>query len=138
LLQHTKTGKNKPNNRKLYQMATQHTKWLSNIPNGHKISQLFQLQSPPKYTPRGIFGLEIYSRATLIGTKGTCQNFLGTTNQNGKYLYTPDDRNVNIPTFSIQKIYQRWYFGNQMVHHLATTIINATMSIRPFTCFSFE
>jgi hypothetical protein len=34
LVQHTKTGKNIPNNHK---MATKYTKWLQNKPNGHKI-----------------------------------------------------------------------------------------------------
>jgi hypothetical protein len=37
--QHTKTGKYKPNDHKMQQMAMRYTKWLSNITNGHKINQ---------------------------------------------------------------------------------------------------
>jgi hypothetical protein len=48
LVQHTKTGKNVPNNHKIYQMATKHTKWPLNIP-------ATSLQVPPKYTQIRIF-----------------------------------------------------------------------------------
>jgi hypothetical protein len=68
LVQHTKTGKNKQNDYKMYQMATRCTKGLSNITNGHKIYQHFPFQGPPKYTQIEIFGLKIYHLATL-GTR---------------------------------------------------------------------
>jgi hypothetical protein len=70
LVQHTKTGKNIPNNHK---MATKYTKWLQNKPNGYKINQTaikytyehLLLQDPPKFTQIVIFGLTIHHLATL-------------------------------------------------------------------------
>jgi hypothetical protein len=37
LVHDTKTGKNVPNEHKMYQMVIKYPKWLQNIPNGHKI-----------------------------------------------------------------------------------------------------
>jgi hypothetical protein len=69
-VQHTKTGKNTPNNHKLYQMTTQNTKWTHNmyinyinwphnIPNGNKLDRHLIFQDPPKFTQIGIFGKKI-------------------------------------------------------------------------------
>jgi hypothetical protein len=66
LVEHTKTGKNIPNDHKMYQIARRYTKKLSSIPNGHKIYKHFPFQGPAKYTPKiGILGLKMYHLATL-------------------------------------------------------------------------
>jgi hypothetical protein len=57
-VQHTKTGKNIPNNHKIYQIATKYTKLPQNRPKGYKIYQQLPLQDPPKFTQIGIFGSE--------------------------------------------------------------------------------
>jgi hypothetical protein len=68
----TQTGKNIPDNNKLYQMATNYTKWQLNIPNGHKYANILHiLQGPPKLTKIGIFGLKINHLATLLPTQQT-------------------------------------------------------------------
>jgi hypothetical protein len=59
LVQHTKTGKNIPNNHKIYQLATKYTKWQYNRPNGHKMNQHLALRDPPKFAQIWIFGLKI-------------------------------------------------------------------------------
>jgi hypothetical protein len=78
------TGKNIPNDHKIYQMftiftkrpqyipkghniyqkATIYTKRPQYIPNGLKIYQHFRLQDPPKFTQIWIFGMKIYHLAT--------------------------------------------------------------------------
>jgi hypothetical protein len=40
LVHDTKTGKNVPNEHKMYQMNTKFTKWTQNAPNEHKIFQM--------------------------------------------------------------------------------------------------
>jgi hypothetical protein len=66
LFQTYQNGKNIPNDQKLYKKAINYTKWQQNIPNGHKIFKHFPLQSPPKITQSGIFGLKINHLATLL------------------------------------------------------------------------
>jgi hypothetical protein len=68
LVQHTKTGKNIPNNHKLFQIDTKYTKWPQKKPNGHKIYQHLPFQDPPKFKfiQIGIFGLKICHLATLL------------------------------------------------------------------------
>jgi hypothetical protein len=69
MVQHTKMGKNvpnnhnrgKPNDSKIYQMATKYTK----IAILYMYQYLF-LQVPPKFTPSRIFSLEICHLANLI------------------------------------------------------------------------
>jgi hypothetical protein len=73
VVQHTKTGKNIPNDHTMYQMAIIYTKWLSNIPNGHKIYQHFPFQCPPKHIKFGIFGMKIFHLATLSTITKTWQ-----------------------------------------------------------------
>jgi hypothetical protein len=52
----TKTGKNIPNDHKLYQTATKFTTWLKNRPDGHNIFQHFLSQNKPKFE---FFGMQI-------------------------------------------------------------------------------
>jgi hypothetical protein len=66
LAQHTKTGKNIPDDHKLYEIVTKYTRWPYTLPNGHKIYQYLPLQDPPKFIQIGIFGLKIYHLVTLI------------------------------------------------------------------------
>jgi hypothetical protein len=79
LLQHTKTGENKPNNQK-------YIKWPQNIPNGRKIYRHLPLQVPPKFTQirydfwlenmpsgnPGIFASEISAHPSFIPSAGDC------------------------------------------------------------------
>jgi hypothetical protein len=65
LVKDTKTGRNIPNDHKMYQIAIQYNKWLQYIPNFRKIFQHFPFQGPPKHTQIGIFGLKMYTLATL-------------------------------------------------------------------------
>jgi hypothetical protein len=60
-VQHTKTGKNVPNELKIYQMAVNRTQRSLNIP----------LQDPPKFTQIGIFGFKTSHLATLTGAKNS-------------------------------------------------------------------
>jgi hypothetical protein len=68
LVQNTKTGKNIPNDHKIYHMDITYLQWPQNRPNGHKIYQDFPLQGPPKFTQIGIFGSKTNHLATLIRT----------------------------------------------------------------------
>jgi hypothetical protein len=55
MLQHTKTGKNVPNNQKIYQMAIKYAKWPKIY---QKDIKHLPLQGPPKFTQIWIFGLK--------------------------------------------------------------------------------
>jgi hypothetical protein len=73
LLQHTKTGKNIPNNQIIYtmtikytKMAIKHAKWLQNTYTKWTKNQHLPLLDPPKLTQILIFGLKIYHLTTLI------------------------------------------------------------------------
>jgi hypothetical protein len=60
-LKHTKTGKNIPNDHKIYKMATKYTKWPYNRPTASK--------EPQQSIQIGIFGLKIYHLAALAGSR---------------------------------------------------------------------
>jgi hypothetical protein len=68
LVHDTKTGKNVPNEHKLYQMAITYPKCLTNIPNGQYKHKHFPIKGPQKLTQIWIFGLKINHLATLIPT----------------------------------------------------------------------
>jgi hypothetical protein len=74
LVKHTKTGKNRPSDSKLYQMAIKFAKCPQNILNGHKICQHFPFQDPPKI---GIFGMKIDHLATLHNASKSSVTGLG-------------------------------------------------------------
>jgi hypothetical protein len=96
LVQLTKTRKNIRTCHKIYQVATKYTKLPQNIPNGRKIDQMdikytdiFQLQYPPKFTQRGIFGFKMCHLTTLVPATGqrNCLVFLHQTfKRNSFYL----------------------------------------------------
>jgi hypothetical protein len=66
LLRHTKTGGNRTDDHKIYEMAINYTRWPESGPNDHKIYQHLPLQDHPKFTQIVIFGLKIYDLATLL------------------------------------------------------------------------
>jgi hypothetical protein len=68
-------GKNVPNNKKIYQIATNYTSLPYNRPNGHIKYQIRPLQDPLKCTQIRIFGLKICHLATLRKTETS--GFLG-------------------------------------------------------------
>jgi hypothetical protein len=65
LVQNTKTGKNIPNYRELYQMSIEYNKRPHNGPSVHKIYQHLPLQDPPKFSQIWIFGSKTNHLATL-------------------------------------------------------------------------
>jgi hypothetical protein len=76
LVEHTKTGKNIPNNNK-------NTKWPQNLPNGRKIDERDikytkrrPLQDTPKFAQTGFLGLEICHLANLIQSCLISLNYL--------------------------------------------------------------
>jgi hypothetical protein len=60
LMQHTKTGKNIPNDHILYKMAVKYARLPWNRPNGNNMYKHFPVQDIPKFTQIGISGLKIY------------------------------------------------------------------------------
>jgi hypothetical protein len=62
---YTKSGKNIPNDHKIYQMAIKTTKWPYSIRNSHKICEQFLLQGPPKCTQIWFLGMKIFHLANL-------------------------------------------------------------------------
>jgi hypothetical protein len=68
MIQHTKTGKNLPNDYKIYQMAIKYFQWPYNRPNLHKIYQHFQFEDHPKFTQIGLFGSKTNHLASLHGS----------------------------------------------------------------------
>jgi hypothetical protein len=59
-VQLTKTGKNLPNSRKMYQMAIKYTQWPQNEQDGPKNTKHLPLQDLPKFTQIYIFCLKIW------------------------------------------------------------------------------
>jgi hypothetical protein len=67
LVRDSKTGKNVPNEHKMYQNSHQISQMSVKIPNTHKICRHFPSLGPPKFTQFVIFGLKINHLATLVG-----------------------------------------------------------------------
>jgi hypothetical protein len=66
LARDTKTSKNVPNERKMYQMIIEYSKCPQIIPNGHKIHKpIFYKLRPSKIYPNSDFWLKIIHLATL-------------------------------------------------------------------------
>jgi hypothetical protein len=69
LVRNTKTGKNVPNEHKLYRNGNKKSQISVNIPNGQKIYQHFLISGPQKFKQIGIFGLKINHLATPAETR---------------------------------------------------------------------
>jgi hypothetical protein len=95
LVQHTKTGKNLPNNHNLYQIAAKYAQ-IGQMAIHH--NNIFHRKNPPKFTQNVIFGLKIHTYA--IWQPWTAQmNFHSEStpilNRVARFFYKPKQGKIN-------------------------------------------
>jgi hypothetical protein len=85
-VQHTKTGKNVPNDNKYTKWPQKCSKWSYNRPDGHKIYQHLSLLDPPKFTQIGIFGLKAICYLATLSLSSERENDIKTAEKAGFVL----------------------------------------------------